>query len=349
MTTTEPGCTTEGVQTKTCANCGDKQTRAVKAAGHKYGDWVVTTKPGCTTEGVETKTCTVCGDKRTRAVKATGHKYTWATITKPTCTAAGSNRGTCTVCKATTTQTVAALGHDYGEWELTTKPACLVAGEETSECKNCGDKRTREVAPLNHDLGEAVVVQEPTISNPGIAHRICVNCGDAFEEEIPCFGTDEASGITMLPSENAFPTDTELAVETISEGETLSSLNEAFKKISGNILAYEIAATNNGAEAQPDGTVKTIFPIPDGMNPANVALYYTTSDGTPEKLDALIDAENGTITAELSGFGIFVIAEEGVGVRNSAAFVWGGTAAGLAAVGGILVFALRKKKAKESV
>ena len=240
------------------------------------------------------------------------------------------------------------LGHDYGEWTVTTKPTCLEAGEETSVCKNCGDKQTTEIPATNHSLGDPVVVQEPTISNPGIVHRTCANCGDVFEETIPCAAKDEATGIDMVPGEKAFPEDTELSIAPIPEGDKLNDLGKSLKGISGNILAYEITASSGGTEVQPNGAVKTTFPIPAGMDPAKAALYYVAADGTLEKLDAVTDAENGTLTAELSRFGTLVIAEEGVGVKTGVSFLWWILLIVLAVAVCVYVYARRKKHAKQA-
>ena len=42
----------------------------IPATGHSWGDWVVTTQPTATTEGVETRTCSNCGAAETRAIPA---------------------------------------------------------------------------------------------------------------------------------------------------------------------------------------------------------------------------------------------------------------------------------------
>ena len=95
--TTPATCTTDGVETRTCA-CGETETRAIPATGHvdadhdgkcdvcqavinpvepgdhthAFGAWTVTTPATCTTDGVETRTC-ACGETETRAIPATGH------------------------------------------------------------------------------------------------------------------------------------------------------------------------------------------------------------------------------------------------------------------------------------
>ena len=54
------------VTKKTCKVCGATEG---DFAAHSYGDWVETTKPTADKDGVETRTCSVCKDKETRSVE----------------------------------------------------------------------------------------------------------------------------------------------------------------------------------------------------------------------------------------------------------------------------------------
>ena len=44
------------------------------ACTHNYGAWVTVEEPGCTAEGVKTRTCTICGHEDAASIAATGHK-----------------------------------------------------------------------------------------------------------------------------------------------------------------------------------------------------------------------------------------------------------------------------------
>ncbi|MCL1902899.1 MAG: prepilin-type N-terminal cleavage/methylation domain-containing protein [Oscillospiraceae bacterium] len=57
----------------TCTVCGIKDYQDV---AHSFGDWVVTTPADCTTNGVETETCDNCGEANTRPISALGHLRT---------------------------------------------------------------------------------------------------------------------------------------------------------------------------------------------------------------------------------------------------------------------------------
>ena len=102
-------CTEPGEGTRTCANCGETETREIRANGHGFGAWTVTTEATCSTEGVETRTC-ACGETETRAIP---------------------------------TNDV----HVFGEWTVTKEATTTEAGEETRTCA-CGETETREIPML---------------------------------------------------------------------------------------------------------------------------------------------------------------------------------------------------------
>ena len=68
--TTAPGCSTFGVQTRTCTGCGlvEEDTSVPATGEHKFGDWKVTTEATTEAEGEETRTCE-CGAKETRPIE----------------------------------------------------------------------------------------------------------------------------------------------------------------------------------------------------------------------------------------------------------------------------------------
>ena len=65
-----PTCTEVGYTLHTCSVCGDSYTTDyVSATGHSFGQWIVTTEPGCTTAGMEIRTC-ACGETEEREIPA---------------------------------------------------------------------------------------------------------------------------------------------------------------------------------------------------------------------------------------------------------------------------------------
>ena len=53
----------------------DRNDVVCTAHEHTFGEWVVTTQPTCTQDGLETRTCSACGEVETRVIPAAGHDY----------------------------------------------------------------------------------------------------------------------------------------------------------------------------------------------------------------------------------------------------------------------------------
>ena len=139
--TTKPTCTTEGVKTFTCSECGESYTEAVAATGHTYTDTVV--EPTCTAEGYTEHTC-ACGDTYKDATTAKlAHTYA-EEVTAPTCTVAGYTTYTCACGDTYKGAETAATGvHVYAPVlvELTAEQAAAnpnAIGIEKNVCTGCG-------------------------------------------------------------------------------------------------------------------------------------------------------------------------------------------------------------------
>lgn len=142
----EATCEEAGEETRTCANCGETETRALEATGHNWGEWTVTKEATCEVAGEETRTCANCGQTETRPIPATGHTYV-ETVVAPTCTEEGYTLHTCEVCGSNyKTDVVEALGHDWSEWTVTEAADCFHAGSETRTCARCEASEIRTIA-----------------------------------------------------------------------------------------------------------------------------------------------------------------------------------------------------------
>ena len=53
-------CTEEGLRTRTCVICGDREERVLPAGVHIFDGGTITDEPDCTTAGTRVRTCTVC-------------------------------------------------------------------------------------------------------------------------------------------------------------------------------------------------------------------------------------------------------------------------------------------------
>ena len=169
---TEPGCTTQGYTTYTCANCGDSYVDDyTDALGHSYGSWYVTKEAECETEGQERRDCENCDHYETRVLAAIGHKYT-TKVTAPTCTEEGYTTYTCANCgHSYVSDYVEAIGHEYED------SSCIHCGEDeyTVEWKSANATLTGSIF-----LNFSVVLSDNIVNDPTAFVRF--TCADKIVE-----------------------------------------------------------------------------------------------------------------------------------------------------------------------
>ena len=309
---TAPTCTEGGYTTYTCV-CGHSYVAdEVAATGHSFGDWVVTKTPTCAEEGEECRTCGVCNATEKNVLGTTEHSYE-TTVTEPTCTEKGYTTHTCSNCGASyTSEHVDALGHQYES--VVTAPTCTKGGYTTYTC-HCGDSYVDDhTDATGHSWDEGVITKEPTTEAEGEKIYTCANCGETYVEilakkqdvhyEIP------EDNSVIIPDNDCFEDGTTVTVEVIGEGDTFQKVVNAMKNVAERYVAYEFTALKDNVAVQPNGNLGVTFAIPADYS-TNVAVYYMTEDGKLEKLDAVVDAENRTITVELMHFSTYIIADQG--------------------------------------
>lgn len=109
--------------------------------------------------------------------------------------------------------------------------------------------------------------------------------------------------VTVAAAAGVFPADVVIEISTPDE-DALQTVSEALSDLAADFLAYEISAT-----AQPDGTAQVAFAIPQGFDPNKLALFHISEDGTAQRLDAVVNSDNGTIIAELPHFSLYAVVE----------------------------------------
>ncbi|MBR6917866.1 MAG: dockerin type I repeat-containing protein [Clostridia bacterium] len=67
----------------------DVKVQTLAPVGHDFGEWTLTTEPGCTSSGVETRYCSRCDETETRDVDPLGHDFVSAGAKAATCTEEG--------------------------------------------------------------------------------------------------------------------------------------------------------------------------------------------------------------------------------------------------------------------
>ena len=104
---------------KTCGTVLEKGTTIAKK-NHTWDAGKVTTEATCTTDGVKTYTCSVCKTTKTEAIKATGHKMgEWKTVTAATTQKEGKQERTCTACDYKETKSIPKLPVKKGTFKVT--------------------------------------------------------------------------------------------------------------------------------------------------------------------------------------------------------------------------------------
>ncbi len=200
-------CTTDGLKTFTCSECGGTTTVVLPATGHSWSPWshvdgaeeaaaqhsrvcdndathVETAACTFTAKIVQeatveqpeltTYTCTVCGYSYT--VQTHTHDYQPGQVVAPTCTSGGYTVYTCTVCgdKVHRDETQA-LGHAYTA-KVMTQPTCTAYGVTKYTCTRCGGSYTvANINPLGHQYKSQLT--KATISTDGQSYKKCAVCG----------------------------------------------------------------------------------------------------------------------------------------------------------------------------
>lgn len=109
--------------------------------------------------------------------------------------------------------------------------------------------------------------------------------------------------ITIEAAPNVFPADTMIEVRE-PETEMLQLTGQALSGLVDDFVAFDIVAS-----VQPNGVAKVSFAIPEGYDTEKLALFYISDEGVAQALEAIVNAGEGTITAELSHFSVYAVAQ----------------------------------------
>ncbi|MCD8294024.1 MAG: hypothetical protein LUE27_02090 [Clostridia bacterium] len=197
-TTCEATCTSDGLKTRTCTECGETETETIPATGHDYQETEVPAT--CTTSGYTASICSKCNALESTGVsiiEATGHSWDEGTVTtEATCTEAGVMTYTCEACGATKEETTDALGHSWDSGEITTAATCTTDGVKTYTCtrNGCNETKTETIAATGHNY--EITSTTATCTEDGEVTYRCTNSGcDATDTVIvPKLGHSWDSG-----------------------------------------------------------------------------------------------------------------------------------------------------------
>ena len=173
---------------------------------HTYDSGIITKEPTCTSEGIKTYTCGECGATKTELIPVTDHTWehhdavtheeivtpAWdeqVAIHKYVCNGCGAQFDTGNEvlthimmdfwddCENYSYKTV---GYDTIHHDAVTETVVDVPAYD--ECTVCGKKSESSAHQHNYT---SVITREPTCSNPGEKTYTCTTCGDHYTEAIP--------------------------------------------------------------------------------------------------------------------------------------------------------------------
>ena len=112
-----------------------------------------------------------------------------------------------------------------------------------------------------------------------------------------------------IPENDCFEGGTTVTVEVIEEGEAFEMVSEVMENVAEQYVAYEFTATKDDVAVQPNGKLTVTFDIPADYS-TNVAVYYMDENGKLTQLEAVVDADERTVTVELEHFSTYIVVDK---------------------------------------
>ena len=185
--TAPPSCTDEGKHERTCAACGETETKLIHPFGHRESAWITDPNRTCLIESAKHTMCITCGEiLQTEIIYAEGHRESdWIIDQKATCTTDGARHKVCNTCNQTTlTEIISALGHTVGDWIEDHAVTCTTDGARHKTCTTCGaTTETETLYATGHQNGDWIVDKKPTCTLDGVRHKQCTVCGETNATE----------------------------------------------------------------------------------------------------------------------------------------------------------------------
>ncbi len=126
--------------------------------------------------------------------------------------------------------------------------------------------------------------------------------------------------ITMGNADQVFAPNTVITVDNVKDGDIYTRVEKALSGVVSDMShAYvmEITALLDGKPVQPDGTVQVTFAIPDGLTADHLKLYYVDENGKKTEVPITVNKTANTVTANLTHFSTYVLANVIVDQGNS--------------------------------
>ncbi len=148
-------------------------------------------------------------------------------------------------------------------------------------------------------------------SKDSYAHKFAVENDYPFEFKTASapggINVTTNEGVHFKADEGVFPAGTTFKSEKVTSGAKYEVAEKA-KNIQ-KFVAYDITASSNNAAVQPNGTVNVTFAVPEGFDLSKTVIYYISDDGKLELVKSSVDTKTRTITAALTHFSTYAVAE----------------------------------------
>ena len=337
-----PSCDQSGSEKRTCSTCGFTENRGIDPTGHDWEtEYTVDKAPTCTQEGSKSIHCTRC-DAVTdvQSIPATGHTWDEGTMVTPaTCTEEGTMRYTCSVCQQSHDGPIPATGHTWDEGTVITPATCTEEGTIRYTCSVCQETHDEPIPATGHTWDEGTVITPATCTEEGSIRYSCSVCDEPRVEAIPATGHHYEDGvctvcgaedpnytppeqgvvlvnnskvpISVSNAQDVFAPNTVITVDPIETGDIYARVEQSLKKLvsdMSHVTILEFTATRDGKPVQPTRAMQVTFQIPANLSADNLKMFYVAEDGSRENIPITINRDANTVTANLSHFSTYVLA-----------------------------------------
>lgn len=134
---------------------------------------------------------------------------------------------------------------------------------------------------------------------------ICVlNFSTVYADDSNITLTDSSTNITLEANTGVIPDDSELLVETITDGERFDAISSVLDEETFSI--FSISVTSLEEPVEPSGNVKITIPIPEDYDKDNLIVYSVNEEN--EKVECVTTVDVDKISFETTTLGDFVLA-----------------------------------------
>lgn len=164
---------------------------------------------------------------------------------------------------------------------------------------------------------------------------------------IPMETLFERDGVVMKAAADTFPKGTVLSALPLDNKALDENARWALSNVADLYMVYDLTAVYGGNAIQPKGKVSVTIAIPEGFEPSRTAVVYISEGGAAEVLVSKVDRVSGTVTADLSHFSTYAVAQLfTAGSANGPDTTWFFVIVAVVAIGvGCGVFFIMRKRA----